>query len=263
MDKLTLPSAWQKDRPIRVTLVGLGGTGGAVLSNLVKLDATLKGLGSRGLDVTAYDPKKVTNANVGRQNFWQQDVGYYKATTLIQRFNTFGDLNWKAVTEKFERPSQEIDLLITTVDSATARLEIGKMFSRYTTLHGLWLDLGNSQTTSQAIIGSICSGDGVTSLPSPYQLFKDQWKAIGKTKQSLPSCSTEEAIEKQFFGVNDSLAINAISMLIFPLIRKGSIKNQGFVSDLLEAEVAPMPISPLNWAMYGFTPKDERNAEKC
>lgn len=263
MDKLFLPNNWQKDRPLQVALVGLGGTGGAVLTTLVKLDATLKGLGSRGIEVTAYDPKKVTSANVGRQNFWPQDVGYYKATTLIQRFNQFGDLNWTAVTEKFRKPNHDIDLLITTVDSATARLEIGKMYSRYTTLEGLWLDLGNSQTTSQAIIGSICSGDGLTTLPSPYQLFKDQWKAIGKTKQSLPSCSTEEAIEKQYFGVNDSLAINAFAMLIFPLIRKGSISNQGFVSDLLEAEIAPIPINPLNWAMYGFTPKVSSEESAC
>ena len=55
--------------PVTVNLIGAGGTGSQVLTNLARLDVTLRALGHPGLFVTLYDPDIVTEANIGRQLF--------------------------------------------------------------------------------------------------------------------------------------------------------------------------------------------------
>ena len=42
--------------PVTVNLIGGGGTGSQVLTNLARLDVTLRALGHPGLFVTLYDP---------------------------------------------------------------------------------------------------------------------------------------------------------------------------------------------------------------
>ncbi|MUJ20365.1 PRTRC system ThiF family protein [Aliivibrio fischeri] len=268
MEKLFLPSNFTGlNEAIKVVLVGAGGTGSAVLTGLFKLHTTLTRLGSKGLDVTVYDPKSVSTANIGRQAFWsEKDCGHYKASLLINRINQFGQLNWKSVIDKFDADdfsfnssaANSFDLLITTVDSAKARFDIGSKLAQYNQTLGanqnqkLWLDIGNGKSVGQAVLGSLCNGDGVSTLPSPFQLFKNDWENFDDTKQAAPSCSTLEAISKQSFMVNDSVAISALSMILFPLLRNGEIKNHGVFVNLDEATTYPLPISKDSWAMYGF-----------
>ena len=61
--------------PVTVNLIGGGGTGSQVLTNLARLDVTLRTLGHPGLFVTLYDPDIVTEANIGRQLFGYSDLG--------------------------------------------------------------------------------------------------------------------------------------------------------------------------------------------
>lgn len=245
--------------PINVSLIGAGGTGSSVCSMLFKLNAVLKKLGGKGLKVTVYDPKKVSEANIGRQGYWSSnDVGHYKAQLMVSRYNQFGGVEWSYKTKKFDDTDKirAIDLLITTVDSAKSRLEIGQIFADDRYISDVdcpkWLDLGNSDSHGQAVLGSLHNGDGVNTLPSVYQLFGQQWGAVDKSFIDTPSCSTEEAIAKQNFGVNDTLATNAISMIIFPLLRFGKINNHGFYFDLKTMTTTPMPICKQSWQIYGF-----------
>lgn len=248
----------QRDK-IDVTLVGAGGTGSAMLSMLFKLNEVLVRLGGTGLNVTVYDPKKVSSSNIARQSFWSDhDIGHYKSDLLIKRFNQFGGLKWIAVTEKFGENNQprNIDLLITTVDTAKSRLEVGKIFDieKYQTIANSpkWLDLGNSDSYGQAVLTSLYRGNGIDTLPSALQLFGRQWEAVSQDQIDVPSCSTEEAIAKQNLGVNDSLATNAVAMILFPYFRFGKINNHGFYFDLKSMTTTPMPISTQAWEIYGF-----------
>lgn len=68
--------------PVTVNLIGGGGTGSQVLTNLARLDVTLRALGHPGLFVTLYDPDIVTEANIGRQLFGYSDLGLNKANCL-------------------------------------------------------------------------------------------------------------------------------------------------------------------------------------
>ncbi|AZL83405.1 PRTRC system ThiF family protein (plasmid) [Aliivibrio salmonicida] len=271
MDKFILPSNFTGfEKRINIALVGAGGTGSAVLTGLFKLNTTLTRLGSKGLHVTVFDPKTVSMANIGRQAFWSdRDCGHYKSSLLVNRINQFGQLDWKAVIDKFD-PSvlvssfgsnNSFDLLITTVDSAKARFEIGSELARKKQSinaeqkQSLWLDIGNGKSVGQAVLGSMFNGDGTSTLPSPFQLFKNEWESFDDTKQSAPSCSTLEAISKQAFMVNDTVAISALSMILFPLLRNGEIKNHGVFINLDEATTYPLPISKESWAIYGFESK--------
>lgn len=245
-------------KPVEVILVGAGGTGSAVLSMLFQLHTTLVKLGGNGLHITVYDPKRVTAPNVGRQSFWNDgDVGHYKASLLVNRFNQFGEVNWKAICGKYDDNARSCDLIITTVDSASGRVEIGKILKKVGRKDSYWLDLGNSKESGQCIIGSQQDGDGINTLPSPYQLFGNQWATIDESEISAPSCSTQEAISKQSFGVNQTLATLSISMVLYPLMRTGTLENFGFVFNLKTMETYPLKVDKNVWAMYGFSPEVE------
>ena len=61
--------------PVSVNIIGAGGTGSQVITNLARLDVTLRALNHPGLFVTIYDPDIVTEANIGRQLFGWSDLG--------------------------------------------------------------------------------------------------------------------------------------------------------------------------------------------
>src|ERR1700742_2444611 len=81
---------------IMVNLIGAGGTGHRMLTELARMHVALLALGHPGLQVSLFDDEKVTVANLGRQLFAQTEVGRCKAVVLIERINRFCGTNWKA-----------------------------------------------------------------------------------------------------------------------------------------------------------------------
>ena len=55
--------------PVTVFIIGAGGTGSQVATNLARMSIALQALGHPGLHVTVFDPDTVTEANIGRQLF--------------------------------------------------------------------------------------------------------------------------------------------------------------------------------------------------
>ena len=139
-------------RQVDVALVGVGGNGSQMLTGLARLHMALLALGHPGgLRVTAWDPDRVSEANVGRQMFSPADVGLNKAVVLVHRLNAFYGLNWEAkpVAYAHEEYSRR-DLVISCVDTAAARRDIHKLIEKlapvsYVVDHSYWLDLGNRQ----------------------------------------------------------------------------------------------------------------------
>ena len=72
-------------RPTKILLIGAGGNGSLMLSRLYKMHVALTALGQPGFDVSLCDPDTVSSANMGRQPFFQSDIGANKAETLIWR----------------------------------------------------------------------------------------------------------------------------------------------------------------------------------
>ena len=107
---------------VRVALVGCGGSGSQMLTALARLHVSLVALGHPGgLQVTTFDPDRVSESNVGRQLFAPADVGQFKSTVLTARLNLFYGLAWRAETERFPDDASNMwDIVIGCVDTKAA-----------------------------------------------------------------------------------------------------------------------------------------------
>lgn len=75
--------------PVTVFIIGAGGTGSQVVTNLARMNAALQASGHPGLHVTLFDPDTVTQANIGRQLFSEAELGMNKAIAAVTRVNRF------------------------------------------------------------------------------------------------------------------------------------------------------------------------------
>ena len=120
-------------RPIRVLVVGAGGTGSAITMGLPYLDQAMRVWGRfAGLEVVLMDADTVSETNCIRQPFSVSDIGLSKATVLVNRINLFWGTHWRAEPRNFDERTFEriqdtsIDFLIGCVDSRAARSIIAR-----------------------------------------------------------------------------------------------------------------------------------------
>ena len=64
--------------PVTVFVIGAGGTGSQVITNLARMSMALRALRHPGLHVTVFDPDTVSTANIGRQLFSETELGLNK-----------------------------------------------------------------------------------------------------------------------------------------------------------------------------------------
>src|SRR3977135_525973 len=77
-------------KQVRVTVVGCGGTGSAIVAGLPYLhQAMLAWRHPPGLDVTLVDGDRISRTNCVRQPFSESEIGLYKSTVLATRINLF------------------------------------------------------------------------------------------------------------------------------------------------------------------------------
>ncbi|MBF7092579.1 PRTRC system ThiF family protein [Flavobacterium sp. ALJ2] len=247
--------------PITVNLIGAGGTGSKVLTALMEMNHSLIELGHAGLQVRLWDDDVVTSANLGRQRFAQCEVGLYKCVALINRANRFMGTNWKAETMKFEKdslgklPSNAVaTIYISCVDSVKSRFDIADILSlqknrrHHRDQPKYWLDFGNSQYTGQVIlstIGKVKQPDSekyetVDNLPFVTEEFGGLLKQ-SEEHDDTPSCSLEEALEKQELFINSSLVQMGCSLL-WSLFRNGLTPYRGFFHNLKDFSTHPIKV---------------------
>lgn len=237
--------------PITVDLVGCGGSGSIMLSCLASIHSALVSMGRQGLHITAYDPDEVSEANLGRQLFSPADLGCNKADALITRFNRAFGLEWESVPEKYKYNSKT-NIIITCTDNVASRKYIGTKFPTKEEAKGIsetrnyyWLDLGNGRTTGQAILGSSPIKqpksqmfETIEQLPTVTQMYKLTSK---DEKDSGPSCSLAEALEKQDLFINRTIATAAADIL-WKLFNPGHIEIHGFFANLEQMRTVPVEI---------------------
>ena len=163
---------------ISIDLIGVGGTGSHMLTNLAILSNTLYKLGKQPFFVKVYDPDIVEEHNTSRQAFSQSDIGLYKADVLVNRCNRFFNTDWMSYPYIYEEnpctqrnglPTSNIT--ITCVDSIDARKSIFKIIENkcigefnYTT-PVYWLDIGNNRKQGQIILGTVLTFDNPSISP--------------------------------------------------------------------------------------------------
>lgn len=257
----TAPYFLNPQHPVTVQVIGAGGNGSQVITQLARIDQSLKKTGHVGLHVTLFDDDIVTEANMGRQLFFPCDLGLNKAVVLITRMNQAFGSSWKAEPRKFDGSVQKVDrmanITISCVDSVEARKNIEKiLYPRNPDQDNMapywqsyyWFDLGNSQSAGQFVIGT-CQGIKqpqrskttwpIRELPNIFAKFPSF--RTQKTKKTGPSCSLAEALTKQDLFINSFLVQTAMATL-WKMFREGKIRHHGAFVNLQTLDIAPIAI---------------------
>ncbi len=139
-----------------IAVVGCGGTGSYVAEGLCRLLVGAK----NKIYLTDFD--RVEERNIGRQNFYREDLGRFKSQVLAER-----------LARQFERvihynvsPIEQLaleersDITIGCVDNPAARERLQwagcKMMGRYSYQYfkGWYIDAGNGENMGQVLIGN-------------------------------------------------------------------------------------------------------------
>lgn len=223
-------------KPIRVAVIGCGGTGSAMLGGLPHLHQALVARGHPyGIDVTVYDGDRIAATNCVRQPFSGAEIGLFKSVVLINRLNLFWGLEWKAEPEhvtKVHEISNQFDLVIGYLDSRAARAVIHEAVTSTWCGIPYYLDIGNSSDTGQFVLGqplNRVNKHKAARLRTVAELFP----AIvdpSLDDDSQPSCAAAEALARQHEFINQTLANHALALLnrLFggePLVYHGAFVN--------------------------------------
>jgi PRTRC genetic system ThiF family protein len=218
----------------RIAVVGCGGNGSIFITHLCRIWQAWTKLGGSPFAIDIYDPDTVSETNLARQVFCAADIGQHKATVLAQRVRSFFGVPVKPrierYTDHYDRPS----VIVGCVDNLKARRAMAETCHTKTKHEGgcYWLDLGNSDTFGQVVLG----GHG---LRTYFDLYPHLRKA--KDPEDQPSCSMAESLERQDLFVNSTIATLG-GHLLWSLMRRGGLNHHGYVVNLLEGIVLPIPV---------------------
>lgn len=256
MESVSLPIYFAKKR-LTLHIVGLGGSGGELLENIVRIEMVLKELGHEGFEIHLYDFDKVSHSNLGRTKFSIQDVGYYKSDVLAQKYNLYYGLTITSHPVQYAlNNALDADFVLTCTDSAQFRIDMGIKSQELRQEKNLkrsvfWLDLGNSYRSGQYVLGHFVTGSDEPVLPNIYDLYSPELIEAQENEVNKSSCSLLEAVSIQDIGINKAVAIHS-SNLLFQFFREPEISVHGGFVDLLNHEVNPLKINQKVWDFLGF-----------
>ena len=238
---------------IKVLVVGAGGTGSHIVTDLAVLHQTMLDLGhAHGLDVTVMDFDDVSEANVGRARFYASDVGQNKAHVLVNRINMCYGYDFDAVEYGVSdyRNDFGTDLVIGCVDTRKSRREI---WSKFEGRNCYWMDIGNGAYDGQVILGQCSASNDATRLPTVIDLYPEILDESLDPKDDGPSCSRREALQKQSAFVNKTGALHAINMLS-NLFREGHLDHHVNFFNVKNGKSSVLPCDPEVWKRFGYAP---------
>ena len=229
--------------PVTVFVIGAGGTGSQVITNLARMSMALQALGHPGLHVTVFDPDTVSQANIGRQLFSETELGLNKAVSLVTRINRFFGYAWTAEPKSF--PTKKFS----GYDTANMKF-LKKVRKENFSDHSApiyWMDFGNSQTKGQVIIGTVRekvlqpSSQEYIPMPKMNVITEEVDYAKIKEKESGPSCSLAEALEKQDLFINSTLAHIGCDLL-WKMFKEGKTLYRGVYINLDTLKMTAIPV---------------------
>nr|WP_294481635.1 PRTRC system ThiF family protein [uncultured Bacteroides sp.] len=247
--------------PVTVFIAGAGGTGSQVITNLARMSMALQALGHPGLHVTVFDPDTVSEANIGRQLFSESELGQNKAVALVTRINRFFGYTWMAegcrypLRRKEDRENPLLaNIIITCTDNIRSRLDLWKFLKNHREINInnekaplYWMDFGNAQATGQVLIGNIRNKIrqpiSKEYIPTPQMnvITEEVSYSTIKEKDSGPSCSLAEALNKQDLYINSMLAQVGCEIL-WTMFKEGSTLYRGAYVNLKTLRVNPIPV---------------------
>ena len=228
--------------PVTVFVIGAGGTGSQVATNLARMSIALQALGHPGLHLTVFDPDTVTEANIGRQLFSESELGLNKAVALVTRINRFFGFSWEAKGQCYPSGTSDsvlANIIITCTDTTRSRTGLWRFLKKHRERSYddekspiYWMDFGNAQTTGQVLIGNVKSKipqpSSTEYLPIPKMnvITEEVPYSTIREKDSGPSCSLTEALQKQDLFINSMLAQIGCDVL-WRMLREGRTFYRG------------------------------------
>lgn len=219
--------------PITISVIGAGGNGSQLLTQLARINKALIGLGSQGIFVSVFDKDLVTEANIGRQLFSTSDIGQNKAEVLVNRLNTYFGTQWIAIDEliESEKPPCNMfwsNIIITCTDNKKSRIDVNYWIKHQEVEERdllevyYWMDIGNSKDIGQVIMGT--TNKKTVDIPTILEFYPN-YETVPEDNNT-PSCSLAEALSKQDLLVNTFIT-NIAAKLLWDVLRLKELNWHG------------------------------------
>ena len=263
MNKIHYTDAYllSPQHPVTIFVIGAGGTGSQVITNLARMNMALQAMGHPGLHITVFDPDIVTEANIGRQLFSESELGENKAIALVTRINRFFGYTWNAENCCYPlRRGRSKDnlmlanIIITCTDNVRSRLDLWQFLRNHRKINLnnektpiYWMDFGNTQNTGQVLIGNIRNkisqppSDKYIPMPKMNVITEEVSYSTIEEKDSGSSCSLAEALRKQDLFINSMLAQVGCNIL-WKMFKEGRTMHRGAYVNLTTLRVNPIPV---------------------
>ena len=241
----------ERQSVLGITIVGVGGTGGFVAESLCRL------LTGHDAIITLVDHDRVERHNILRQNFYENDIGAFKAEALAGRLARNYRREIRYCTTRFEngrfRTTPGVDfntsMLIGCVDNAEARGHIAEEAGG----RNIWvLDAGNGKDWGQVLIGNAteaaakyCAfeGDVCHKLPLPTVQRPDLLTSVPDEPADI-DCAAALDLTDQDPTINQMMATVTISMVRQML--GGTCETMAVYVDQKHGNVTAVPATPEN-----------------
>lgn len=221
-------------RPVKILLLGAGGTGGYVAPHLYRLMHTL----NRTVRINIVDGDLVEAKNLVRQNFCAADLGENKAKVLATRYSeAFGmeTLYHPTFLEKDEelyrmiQPGDiwldgkrvpELSILIGCVDNNKSRQMCHRVFERSS--HLVYIDSGNDEFSGQVVCGIRCNRR--TIYKPVCKLYPDMLEETDKFPSKL-SCAEAAVSAPQSITAN-IMAATVVTDFVYNIVARGKLTTR-------------------------------------
>jgi len=228
---------FSRTRPVKIVMLGAGGTGGHIAPHLYRLLYSL----DRPVRFIICDGDVVEEKNLVRQNFTPADLGENKAKVLAERYSTVFGMETEYIPSFIEteerlrelltpmffwqsRPDrpysqervEEQVILIGAVDNNRSRQLCHRVFHQVKEL--IYIDSGNGEYTGQVVCG-IRRG-GRTCYPPIGSAYPDVLEETDKFPTEL-SCAEASVSAPQSMAANITAA-TAVVDLVYNILAVGS-----------------------------------------
>jgi hypothetical protein len=245
-----LPPYQYGRQPLKVCVVGCGGTGGFVAEGLCRLledDVVL----------LLVDHDHVEEHNLVRQNFYKNELGMLKSEALARRLCTKYYRRIAYLTSPISMLDAMPEIIIGCVDNGLARRDIedkiiAKCNPPISLYRGWWVDAGNGRNFGQVVIGN-CPSEHVKKtfetrtevcygLPLPTEQRPDLLLEL----TPAPACAEAVARDEQSPTINQ--VMGALVLEVVRRILNGACPWMQLSLDMDTGTLTPTMATPENVA---------------
>lgn len=217
------------NKPVKIVMLGAGGTGGHIAPHLYRLLHAL----DRPVEVIIADGDIVEEKNLVRQNFISCDLGRNKAQVLAERYASAFGMEIQYISDFVETEEkltvllkprfsyatpETLTILIGAVDNNKSRQLCHNVFNKLGNL--VYIDSGNGEFTGQVVCG--VRRKGKTYYKPVGEVYPDILEDTDKFPTEL-SCAEASVSAPQSIAAN-IMAATAVVSYIYNILVLGSIE---------------------------------------